>query len=134
MSKENTATGAELVPTASTDLVEAADALVEQARADRVELTGEGGLLTGLIQRVLQGALEAEMTEHLGYEPHALDGRRTGNSRNGTYPKTVRTEVVMLMCGCHGTATARSIRSLSRKGCAVSMGSVRWSPLFMRRA
>lgn len=33
------------------------------------------------------------MTEHLGYGPHAIEGRNTGNSRNGFYPKTVRTEV-----------------------------------------
>ena len=70
-----------------------ADQLVEQARADGVALTGEGGLLTGLVQRVLQGALEAEITDHLGYEPHAFEGRGSGNSRNGHYPKTVRTEV-----------------------------------------
>jgi transposase-like protein len=71
----------------------AADRLVEQARADGVALTGEGGLLTGLVQRVLQGALEAEITDHLGYPPHAVEGRGSGNSRNGHYPKTVRTEV-----------------------------------------
>jgi len=80
-----------LPPDASLALV--ADQLVAQAQSDGVALTGEGGLLTGLIQRVLQGALEAEITEHLGYEPHAVDGRGSGNSRNGHYPKTVRTEV-----------------------------------------
>ncbi|MEM8619182.1 MAG: IS256 family transposase [Actinomycetota bacterium] len=71
----------------------AADQLVEQAKAEGVALTGEGGLLTGLVQRVLQGALEAEITDHLGYPPHAVEGRGSGNSRNGHYPKTVRTEV-----------------------------------------
>lgn len=71
----------------------AADQLVAQARADGVALTGDGGLLTGLVQRVLQGALEAEITDHLGYAPHAVEGRGSGNSRNGHYPKTVRTEV-----------------------------------------
>ena len=63
-------------------LDEIAEALVAQARADGVALTGDGGLLGGLIQRVLEGALDAEMTEHLGYEPHAVEGRNTGNSRN----------------------------------------------------
>ncbi|MCP4962239.1 MAG: IS256 family transposase, partial [Actinomycetia bacterium] len=70
-----------------------AERLVDQARADGVALTGEGGLLTGLVQQVLQTALESEITDHLGYEPHAVEGRGTGNSRNGYYPKTVRTEV-----------------------------------------
>jgi putative transposase len=32
------------------------------------------------------------MTGHLGYEPHAIEGR-TGNSRNGTCPKSVTTEI-----------------------------------------
>jgi len=50
-------------------------------------------LLTELVQQVLQGALEAEMTDHLGYQPHAVEGRRSGNSRNGHYPKTVNTEI-----------------------------------------
>ena len=75
------------------ELAAVADRLVGQARADGVALTGEGGLLTGLIQQVLQGALESEITDHLGYEPHAAEGRGSGNSRNGHYPKTVRTEV-----------------------------------------
>jgi putative transposase len=42
---------------------------------------------------VLQGALKAEITEHLGYEPHAVDGSGTGNLRNGHSSKTVRTKV-----------------------------------------
>ncbi len=37
--------------------------------------------------------LEAEISDHLGCEPHAVEGRGSGNSRNGHYPKTVRTEV-----------------------------------------
>ena len=70
----------------------AADQLVEQAKATGVALTGEGGLLTGLVQRVLQGALESEITDHLGYERHAVEGRGW-ELANGHYPKTVRTEI-----------------------------------------
>jgi transposase-like protein len=67
--------------------------LAEQARAEGVELTGDGGLLTGLVRQVLQTGLEVEMTDHVGYEPHAVEGRGSGNSRNGSYPKTVTTEI-----------------------------------------
>jgi putative transposase len=67
--------------------------LVERARTDGVELTGENGLLTALVRQVLQTGLEVELTEHLGYEPHAVEGRGSGNSRNGSYPKTVTTDV-----------------------------------------
>ena len=70
-----------------------AERLVDQARTDGVELTGEAGQLTGLVQRVLQVGLEAEMSDHLGYEPHEPKGRGSGNSRNGPYPKTVATDV-----------------------------------------
>ena len=88
-----TARGGEPVLPPDALLGAAADHLVEQAKAEGVALTGEGGLLTGLVQRVLQGALEAEITDHLGYPPHAVEGRGSGNSRNGHYPKTVRTEI-----------------------------------------
>ena len=43
--------------------------LVERARSEGVELTGDNGLLTALVRQVLQTGLEVEMTDHLGYEP-----------------------------------------------------------------
>jgi putative transposase len=67
--------------------------LVDRARNDGVELTGDDGLLTALVRQVLQTGLEVEMTDHVGYEPHAVEGRGSGNSRNGSYPKTVTTEI-----------------------------------------
>ena len=67
--------------------------LVARARDEGVALTGDGGLLTDLMRSVLQRGLEVEMAEHLGYERHAVEGRGSGNSRNGTYPKTVTTEI-----------------------------------------
>src|SRR3954451_4012011 len=48
--------------------------IVEQARAQGIELVGPGGLLTGLTKTVLETALEAEMSEHLGYDKHAPEG------------------------------------------------------------
>ena len=67
--------------------------LVERARAEGVELIGPGGLLTGLTKTVLETALEAEMSEHLGYDKHDPLGRNQANSRNGTRAKTVLTEL-----------------------------------------
>jgi hypothetical protein len=49
--------------------------LLEQARASGVSLAGPGGLLAGVTRRVLQAALDAEMTEHLGYEKGDRAGR-----------------------------------------------------------
>ena len=52
-----------------------AQALVEQARSEGVELIGPGGLLTGLTKAVLETDLEAEITDHLGYDKHDPMGR-----------------------------------------------------------
>src|SRR5438270_12674944 len=70
-----------------------AEELVARARDEGVELTGDNGLLTGLVRQVLQTGLEVEMSDHLGYERHAPQGKGTGNSRNGSYPKTVTTDI-----------------------------------------
>ena len=53
------------------------------------EILGEGGVLRQLTKRLVENALEGEMTEHLGYEPHAPEGKNTGNSRNGRSEKTI---------------------------------------------
>ncbi|NDU77986.1 IS256 family transposase [Actinomadura sp. DSM 109109] len=67
--------------------------LVAQARAQGLELTGEGGLLAQLTKQVLESALEGEITDHLGYDRHERAGAEGGNSRNGHRSKTVTTEV-----------------------------------------
>jgi transposase-like protein len=67
--------------------------LVERARAEGVSLTGPGGLLGRLTKLVLEGALEGEMVDHLGYEARDPAGRNGGNSRNGSRAKTVLTEL-----------------------------------------
>lgn len=70
-----------------------AQRLVDQAKAEGVDLIGPGGLLSGLTKQVLETALEEELAEHLGYDKHDLVGRNGQNSRNGTCSKTVMTEV-----------------------------------------
>jgi putative transposase len=67
--------------------------LVEQARAAGLQLTGEGGLLQQLTKRVIEAALDGEITDHLGYDKHDPAGKDGGNSRNGTRTKTVLTDV-----------------------------------------
>src|SRR6201981_3052423 len=56
------------------------------------DLLGEEGLFKELKKRLLERALGAELTEHLGYEKGDPAGRGSGNSRNGTSPKTILTE------------------------------------------
>src|SRR6266542_4577845 len=56
------------------------------------DLLGPEGLLKKLTVALVEKALSAEMAEHLGYEQHAVSGRGSGNSRNGTSEKTLKTE------------------------------------------
>ncbi|MET8156717.1 IS256 family transposase [Sphaerisporangium sp. NPDC005289] len=67
--------------------------LVDRARGEGLQLTGEGGLLQHLTKRVLESALEGEITDHLGYDKHDPAGKNSGNSRNGSRTKTVVTDV-----------------------------------------
>lgn len=82
-----------LVPVERDGMRAWAEALVESARSEGVSLTGEDGLLTCMVREVLQTGLDVEMADHLDYEPYESIGRGLGNSRNGAYPKTVRTDV-----------------------------------------
>ena len=65
--------------------------LLEQSKAQGVGLIGPGGLLSGLTKTVLETALEAELTEHLGHEHGQTP--MGANMRNGVRPKTVLTEI-----------------------------------------
>jgi putative transposase len=72
------------------------DALLERSRdaAGGLRLTGEGSMLGELVKAVLERALEAELTAHLGYERNDRAGRGgQGNYRNGSIAKTVQTGV-----------------------------------------
>jgi hypothetical protein len=71
---------------------ELVDRLVEPARTAELQLTGEGGLLRQLTKRVLESALDGEITDHLGYDKGDRAGKDGGNSRNGKRTKTVLTD------------------------------------------
>jgi putative transposase len=68
--------------------------LVDQLLANhgrRVEdIAGENGLLNQLTKAILERVLNAELTEHLGYEKHDPAGYKSGNSRNGKSSKTLK--------------------------------------------
>jgi transposase-like protein len=70
-----------------------AQQLVDQAKAEGVDLIGPDGLLTRLTKTVLETALEGEISAHLGYEKGDPAGRNGENSRNGSRSKTVLTEI-----------------------------------------
>ena len=70
----------------------ALDELFAKIDAGEIELTGDGGFIPGLIKATLERGLQAELSEHLGYEKGDPDASAFPNSRNGTSPKTVATQ------------------------------------------
>jgi putative transposase len=56
------------------------------------DLVGENGIVKQLTKALLERVLHAELTHHLGYEKHSPAGHNSGNSRNGTTTKTVKSE------------------------------------------
>lgn len=77
-----------LTPTIRTELLEE---LLKNAKNPE-DIFGPDGLLHRLKGALMQRMLEAEMSEHLGFEPNDAQGRGSGNSRNGHTTKTVQTE------------------------------------------
>jgi putative transposase len=71
------------------------DELLDQLLANYTkpeDLTGKDGILKQLTARLVERALQSEMTEHLGYEKHDPKGRGLPNARNGTSAKTLKTD------------------------------------------
>ena len=56
------------------------------------EIFGPGGVFSQLTKRLVERAMEVELTDHLGYEPHQEPPGGAGNIRNGSTPKTLQTE------------------------------------------
>ena len=54
------------------------------------DLLGDNGLLQQLTKALVERALNGELTHHLGYEKHCASGDNTGDSRNGSTPKTLK--------------------------------------------
>src|SRR5881628_1838290 len=80
---------------------EVIDELLAGARTEE-EIVGPGGVLAQLTKRLVERAMSAELTEHLGYEPHQEPPGGTGNTRNGSTAKTLATE--------HGLVEVRTPR------------------------
>lgn len=76
------------MPTIPKDVL---DALMKDYKGPE-DLIGEAGLLKQLTKQLLERAMQAEMTEHLGYEKNAPSTNKAGNARNGSYSKKVKGE------------------------------------------
>ena len=56
------------------------------------DIVGKNGLLKQLTKALLERAMSAELTEHVGYEKHDPAGNNSGNSRNGSSKKKLKGE------------------------------------------
>jgi transposase-like protein len=71
------------------------DALIDELLKecqDRKDILGQDGLLKQLTKRLVERTLQAELTDHLGYGPYKIEGRGSGNYRNGSGQKTVQSD------------------------------------------
>jgi putative transposase len=87
----------ETMPVVASDLdsPDLPDGLIDQLLAGArtpEEITGPEGLLSRLTKRLVERAMAAELTEHLGYEHRVAPPGGVGNARNGMTPKTLHTE------------------------------------------
>jgi putative transposase len=84
--------------------------------AGELQLTGDGGFIPEMIKAVLERGLQAELTDHLGYEKGDPAGRGSPNMRNGTSPKTVLSEIGALPLDIPRDRAAASSRGWCRSG------------------
>jgi len=68
------------------------DELMSRVDEEGLELLGPDGVLTEITSKIMNRALEAEMSDHLGYERGDPAGEGSGNNRNGHSAKTVLTD------------------------------------------
>ncbi len=102
------------------------DALLDELLKDYTtpqEILGAHGLLKQLTKRLVERALEAELTAHLGYAPHARQAGARGNYRNGTGTKTVHLETGRVTLRSPVTGTPASSLSWSKSASGAWRGS-----------
>lgn len=97
----------------------ALDDLFAKIDAGEVQLDGDGGFVQQLIKAGLERGLQAELTEHVGYEKGDPEARFYDNSRNGSFPKTVGTTAgnveLAIPRDRNGTFTPRLVPTGSRR-------------------
>ncbi|CEJ06150.1 Transposase, Mutator family, partial [Acididesulfobacillus acetoxydans] len=69
------------------------DRLAREVAKDCKTVEDVHNTLKDLFRRTLQEILETEMSDHLGYEKHSVEGNNSGNSRNGYSRKTIQTRM-----------------------------------------
>lgn len=91
--------------------------LVDRAKAGGLRLTGEGGVLQQLTKRLLESALDGEITDHLGYDKHdPAPATTAGTPATVRGPRPCSPRSARSRSACPATGTAASSRRSSRSG------------------
>jgi putative transposase len=97
----------------------ALDEMFARIDSGEIEMTGDGGLIPGLIKAALERGLQAELTDHLGYDKGDPDASLFADSRNGSTPKTLASQVgdvdLNVPRDRHGSFTPRLVPKGSRR-------------------
>jgi putative transposase len=112
---------------------EIADSLKESGALDEIfaridagePLTGHAGLLKGMLKASLERRLDAELGDHIGYDRGDPAAGEFPNSRNGTFPKMVASEIGDIELAVPRDRNGTSRRCWSPRVCGVSTGSTR---------
>jgi hypothetical protein len=91
--------------------VEMIDQWLAEHYQEPEDVLGREGLLAQLTKAVVERALSAELTHHLGYAPGGTPAAQGGNCRNGSSPKTLIGEGARWRSPCRATGTARLSRA-----------------------
>ena len=89
------------------------------------EIVGPNGLLKQLTKALVERAMNAELSHHLGYEKHAAEGRGSSTTATARAGKRFRVISALWKSRCHGIATAPTIQRLSLNMNGVSRVSIR---------
>ena len=101
------------------------------------DLIGESGLIKQLTKQLLERAMQAELTDHLGHEKNAPATNKSGNTRNGSYQKKVKGEFGELDITVPRDRDASfekvSVRSSHGCICTLICNFAYWVQLFLKR-
>lgn len=97
----------------------ACDELMQQIDSGELQIDGKNGFLNQMIKAVLERGLKAVLSGHLGYEKGDSAARLLPNSRNGSHPKTLASQVgdveLAVPRGRNGTFTPQLVPKGSRR-------------------
>jgi putative transposase len=99
------------------------DELLKEYRSPE-DMFGTDSLLQQLTKALVERAMQAELTHHLGYEKNSSEGKNTGNSRNGSFPKTIKGKRGQVQIDVPRDRAGRFRSQIIKKGQTRTIGAI----------